>query len=194
MLYSQNSQEIDRQKKVLRTEIREQRKKLSDPERSLKSKMICELLLKDLALRPVGKIFSYLALKEEPDLEYAMAEAARRGWKVYVPFVQEESIMVAARYQGEMERTSLGVYQPKKAEWIAPEEISLFWIPGVAFDSQGYRLGMGGGYYDRFLEKAKGTFIGVGWSFQMKDQVPSESHDIPMDFLVDETKMLKVAE
>ena len=181
-------------KKQLRDEIRSQRRNLSESDRALKSKSICEFLLEDLPKRPVGKIFSYLALKEEPDLEFAMTEASKIGWEIFVPAVFEEGIMKAARYTGEMERTSLGFYQPKNAELISSKEISVFWIPGVAFDSRGYRLGMGGGYYDRFLEKKSGVFIGIGWSFQMKDQVPKEAHDIQMNFLTNETKMLEIVE
>lgn len=69
---------------------------------------------------------------------------------------------------------------------IAPDEIELFIIPGVAFDQTGNRLGMGGGYFDRLLALAssKATLLGLAYSFQVFAQLPSEPHDIPVDHVV----------
>ena len=62
-------------KKELRDQIRQRRKNLSLEERKTKSREICQTLLQDLSSRKVGKLFSYLALKEEPDLQEAMEQA-----------------------------------------------------------------------------------------------------------------------
>ena len=57
-------------------------------------------------------------------------------------------------------------------------EIDLIVVPAVAFDKTGLRLGRGGGYYDKFLKKhARAMLIGVGYDFQLVDQVPAERHD-----------------
>ena len=57
-------------------------------------------------------------------------------------------------------------------------EIDLIVVPAVAFDKTGLRLGRGGGYYDKFLKKhARAMLIGVGYDFQLGDQVPAERHD-----------------
>lgn len=179
-------------KREIRSQMREMRKNLSSEEKIKKNKEICNYLLVDLKKREPGKLFSYVALKEEPDLSSAMKEASQMGWKVYIPALKDDDTMEAALYDGEMECTSLGFYQPKRLQIIDPKEISLFWIPGVAFDMDGFRLGMGKGFYDRFLLCSSGVFIGIGWEFQKIQKVPIEPHDQRMDFLVTETGILKI--
>lgn len=179
-------------KREIRSQMREIRRNLSLEEKAEKSIEICNYLLFDLKKRAPGNLFSYVALKEEPDLSLAMKDASQMGWKIYVPSLKDDCTMEAALYDGEMECTSLGFYQPKKLQIIDPKEISLFWIPGVAFDMDGFRLGMGKGFYDRFLLCSSGVFIGIGWEFQKIQKVPTESHDQQMNFLVTETGILKI--
>lgn len=61
-----------------------------------------------------------------------------------------------------------------------------FLVPGVGFSMMGQRLGRGKGYYDRFLETNPGIKIGLAWSGQLKENIPVESHDCHMDFIVTE--------
>lgn len=61
-----------------------------------------------------------------------------------------------------------------------------FLVPGVGFSTLGQRLGRGKGYYDRFLETHAGIKIGLAWSGQLKENIPVESHDCHMDFIVTE--------
>lgn len=61
-----------------------------------------------------------------------------------------------------------------------------FLVPGVGFSEQGQRLGRGKGFYDRFLETHEGIKIGLAWSGQIKEDIPVESHDCHMDFIVTE--------
>lgn len=179
-------------KREIRSQMRELRRNLSLEEKAEKSEKICHYLLSDLKNRVPGNLFSYVALKEEPDLSLAMKEASEMGWNIYVPSLKDDCTMEAALYNGEMECTDLGFYQPKKLQIIDPEKISLFWIPGVAFDMDGFRLGMGKGFYDRFLLCSSGVFVGIGWEFQKVDKVPTEPHDQQMNFLVTETGILKI--
>jgi 5-formyltetrahydrofolate cyclo-ligase len=66
------------------------------------------------------------------------------------------------------------------------EDLELFLVPGIAFDSEGNRLGMGGGYFDRLLLHASSTaiFTGLAFDFQVVAHVPSETHDIPVHEVV----------
>lgn len=180
---------IDLQKQNLRREIRNLRKKMPIEDRQEGSRKICDFLLKNLEGVPVGNLFSYMALTEEPDLLSAMQTAKSWGWNVYLPAVTTPPKMEAALWGDPLIKTSLGFFQPEKPSVIAPQSLSVLWIPGVAFDNEGYRLGMGGGFYDRFLERTAGVKVGVGWSFQLLDHIPKESHDDKMDFLVTEQKI-----
>jgi 5-formyltetrahydrofolate cyclo-ligase len=64
-------------------------------------------------------------------------------------------------------------------------------IPGLSFDSTGSRLGRGKGYYDRYLQNFEGLKIGICYSFQLVEKITSEDHDVKMDYIVTENKILK---
>ncbi len=79
---------------------------------------------------------------------------------------------------------------PSGAPWLVPPykvvEPEWYLVPGVGFSLEGKRLGRGKGFYDRFLENRKGIKIGLAWSGQLKENLPVESHDCHMDFIVTE--------
>ncbi len=79
---------------------------------------------------------------------------------------------------------------PSGSPWLTPPykvvEPDWYLVPGVSFSLEGKRLGRGKGFYDRFLETRKGTKIGLAWTGQMKENIPVESHDCHMDFIVTE--------
>jgi 5-formyltetrahydrofolate cyclo-ligase len=69
---------------------------------------------------------------------------------------------------------------------IDPETVQLILVPGVAFDREGWRLGYGGGFYDRFLAQYRGCFAGITFEYLLQSQVSHTSHDIPMQFIITE--------
>ncbi|MGI6113438.1 MAG: 5-formyltetrahydrofolate cyclo-ligase [Mahellales bacterium] len=81
-----------------------------------------------------------------------------------------------------------GIRQPKE-ELVRPidkNEIDLIVVPSVAFDKNGYRVGYGGGYYDRFLADIKKDVpkIGIAFDCQVVSRVPTDEYDIPVDLIV----------
>ena len=69
---------------------------------------------------------------------------------------------------------------------IASQKIQLVLVPGLAFDQQGWRLGYGGGFYDRFLGTSPGIPVGVTYQALVWPVIPHQEHDIPMRYLVSE--------
>ena len=67
---------------------------------------------------------------------------------------------------------------------VEPEEIDLILVPGTAFDVRGHRIGQGGGYYDRYLNRTRAVRVGVCHDFALLSAVPSEAHDARMDIVV----------
>lgn len=67
---------------------------------------------------------------------------------------------------------------------VEPEEIDLIFVPGTAFDVRGHRIGQGGGYYDRYLNRTRAVRVGVCHDFALLSAVPSEAHDARMDIVV----------
>ena len=67
-------------------------------------------------------------------------------------------------------------------------------VPGIVFDKNGHRIGYGYGYYDRFFHKLDANVkkIGFAFDFQVVDKIPEEQHDVPMDVVITEKRVLKV--
>ncbi|PCK20832.1 5-formyltetrahydrofolate cyclo-ligase [Bacillus pumilus] len=75
---------------------------------------------------------------------------------------------------------------PETSAAVHKEAIDLMIVPGVCFDQQGYRVGYGGGYYDRYLADYHGVTLALCLSVQQIEHVPAETHDIPVSMIVSE--------
>ncbi|MBI2659134.1 5-formyltetrahydrofolate cyclo-ligase [Candidatus Woesearchaeota archaeon] len=85
-----------------------------------------------------------------------------------------------------------GIPEPIEAMKIAHKNIDLVLVPGIAFDKEGHRIGYGYGYYDKFLRKApKAVKIGLAFDFQLVDKIPKETHDVPVDMIVTEKRVVQ---
>ncbi|MBE8163212.1 MAG: 5-formyltetrahydrofolate cyclo-ligase [Bdellovibrionaceae bacterium] len=87
-------------------------------------------------------------------------------------------------------KSNLGVWEPQCSKESLTPKVLL--IPGVAFDKNFMRLGFGGGFYDKFLKNYKGIKIGISFSdYVLEEPLPSENHDVAMDFLVTDKCILQ---
>ena len=96
--------------------------------------------------------------------------------------------------EGAWRKGAFGIPEPVRevSREIAPEEIDLVLCPCAAFDADCRRLGMGGGYYDRFLPKCTGAkFIAAAYEFQKAEEILTRSWDIPMDAVVTEERIYR---
>ena len=81
-----------------------------------------------------------------------------------------------------MEKGYCGIPEPIADEPVADDKTALVLMPGLAFDPQGHRMGYGGGFYDKFLEKEPNhPTIALCYGFQMLEHLETEAHDIPVD-------------
>jgi 5-formyltetrahydrofolate cyclo-ligase len=97
-----------------------------------------------------------------------------------LPRVEEPGVMTFRTWrQGQPLELGLGgIMQPlASADIVAPSALEWIFIPLLACDDHGYRLGYGGGYYDRVLPCTQGVLCGVGYAFQRINDVPREAHD-----------------
>ncbi len=65
-----------------------------------------------------------------------------------------------------------------------PDDIDLIIVPGVAYDNRGNRVGRGKGFYDRLLRSMRAIKIGIGYEFQIVNEIQAESHDVKMDIVI----------
>ncbi|WP_338750097.1 5-formyltetrahydrofolate cyclo-ligase [Bacillus sp. FJAT-52991] len=91
----------------------------------------------------------------------------------------------------ELETVYSGLYEPDPARTndVDSKTIDLLIVPGLAFDKRGYRLGFGGGYFDRFLENFEGETVALLFSQQLLTEVPREVYDLPVQQLITEKEI-----
>ncbi|GBR31028.1 5-formyltetrahydrofolate cyclo-ligase [Gluconobacter kondonii] len=178
--------EIDVLKKSLRRKMAEYRQGLS----SENEEKLRGFLLKEILAQPAQKIAAVWPLAEEVDLRplcHALSEAGRqvllpettpKGSPLIFRRWTPSSSMIAGRF---------GTSHPE-GEIEVPD---LVLVPFLAFDRSGYRLGYGGGYYDRTLAALNVPAIGFGFAGQQIDAVPTGPYDIPLKTIVTEYGVLQ---
>lgn len=175
-------------KRELRARFRRERVRMDAAEAAEKSARIVERIAALPAFREASLILLYRAVPGEPDLSALTRHPASAGkrfaWPVCVGKTEMKAMVPGAWRQG-MYR--IPEPDPADSAEAAPEDIGLAVCPGVAFDRQGTRLGMGGGYYDRFLPKCvKARKILAAFEAQRAEDLPREETDVPMDAVVTE--------
>ena len=175
-------------KREIRRKMLALRRALSDDEAVKKAESLTSWILTLPEYKKAKRIMAFLAMKGESNLDGLIARALSDGKEVYVPVCLPERQMEAGRLLGmdHFVRGPLGLRDlPKSYETVSPEKLDLVLVPGVACDREGNRLGMGAGYYDRYLvhvpfEKR----IAALWDFQVAEAIPSEPFDERMAKIV----------
>ena len=134
-------------------------------------------------------ILVYCSVEKEPDTRKIAKTALSMGKTVAFPLCYRGGFMQARVVSSlnELQPAMLGIPAPNDtAPIIDPEELELIIVPALAYDRNGYRLGYGGGYYDRYLCGAAAFTIGLARDRLMKDELPREPHDIAVKRIVTE--------
>lgn len=169
---------------------------MSDASRVSASNSICEHLLASTLYQSSHRIGAYLAFADEANLATLIAAAHRHEKEIFVPRVEgRSSNMHFVRYRPDtiLVRNHFGIEEPgtHEKEKAAPESLELVLMPLLAFDDFGNRLGMGAGYYDRFLgrfpRERRPRLIGLAHALQRSlDPLPFADWDVPLDGVITE--------
>jgi len=187
---------LQEEKQRLRREMLAIRRSLSTMDIVTRSNQIADHLCSWPGYQACETVMLYLAMPDEPQTEVIIQDALGQGKRVCVPLMGEKyGEMTAATITSldELVTGKLGLKMPNpdKTEIVLPETIDLIVVPAVAFDRSGNRLGMGAGYYDRFLIKnQKCLTVGMTWACQLVTKLPCEEHDIRMQCLLTEEGFL----
>ena len=134
----------------------------------------------------------YLSAFKEPDTFNLISELLSTGKEICVPITDVETFTITPSRLvslANLIKGAYGIYEPRENISVPVSEIDIALIPGIAFTTSGDRLGFGKGYYDRFLKDFKGFKIGIGYDFQITDEIPADKHDIKMDMIVTEKRI-----
>ena len=172
-------------KKILRQEFLSKRKTIPHNERDRISHELIKKFLATKIYREAKIIMAYASTPEELQLNELFAACFADKKILAIPFIFGKGIMKAVEVPN-FEALELGEFNiptvKHNQNFIAPEKIDCVIVPGAAFDLSGGRLGLGGGYYDRFLPLAvNAKKIALACDFQLVDSLPLEAHDFKID-------------
>jgi 5-formyltetrahydrofolate cyclo-ligase len=190
-----------RRKAEVRRALAEARRRLPESERRDRSLKIADACRNIAGFSTAEVICTYVNFREEVETTELIAGLLHAGRRVAVPvhlhgttpslnFAEIDSL-------DELSPNHFGILQPRREEarFLPTAAIPLFLVPGLAFDSAGRRLGYGLGFYDRaFAAAAPGAIkIGLAFELQLIERVPADAHDVLMDFVVTEERVLTAA-
>ena len=134
-------------------------------------------------------IMMYYSVEKEPDTLELAKTALSMGKTLAFPLCYRGGVMQARIVQSlsELHPAMLGIpAPPDTCPLIEPYELELVIVPALAYDRSGYRLGYGGGYYDRYLLETPAYTVGLARARLIKDELPRDPHDIAVKCLVTE--------
>jgi len=143
--------------------------------------------------RNAKTVMCYLPLRGEVDTVDLIEQFIQEGKQVLLPVLLEGEIQpcVFTSFQ-QLQTGPFDVFEPIEKNLVSPEEIDFICVPGLAFNQGRYRLGYGGGYYDRFLPRLRANCfkVGLAYDFQIVDLMPVEAHDIKLDMIITENQFI----
>ena len=165
----------------------------SAQERAESDHLLFQRLLSLPQLAVSSSILLYYGVGREPDTAQLLEPLSRMGKVLALPCCLSKGQMEARQYLGpeHLVPGPFGIPEPDKASPILKREaLSLILVPGLCFDVRGFRLGHGGGYYDRYLTGASGTSVALCRDRLLFPALPVEPHDLPVKLVLTETRSL----
>lgn len=177
----------------LRKEKIKARERFTKEERDLLSQQIVERILESNEFQEAKTVMIYRGIRGEVRLNSIETSEKSEGKQFLFPLCLPEREMAALAPKGEdaWRAGSYGILEPvmEKSQMVQPEDIDLILCPCTVFDEDCNRMGMGGGYYDRYLPKCKRALVAaVAFEVQKTEQVPMETWDKAVDLVFTEKK------
>ncbi|MFZ5821969.1 MAG: 5-formyltetrahydrofolate cyclo-ligase, partial [Chloroflexota bacterium] len=137
-------------------------------------------------------LLTYLPMRGEVDLTALLTRYPGKRWLAPRILPQENYRMALHVYDPQrLARHEFGMLEPAAdLPEVPPTEVQMVLTPGLAYDRRGWRLGYGGGYFDRFLQDFEGVSLGVVYAALLLDELPHGTFDVPMDWIVTEAGLL----
>lgn len=168
------------EKKEIRKKVREFRKAHTDEQIKDLSHQVAERIFAIPEYQQASCVYAYMDYKHEVMTGEIITHSWELGKRVAVPRVTgQELVWYYIRSWEDLESGYDGILEPRTDLDVADERDAFFVMPGVAFDRDHHRVGYGGGFYDRYLEKPNTHYTAaIAFEFQLFDAVPFEAHDI----------------
>ena len=173
-------------KKALRQAIGEKKRAMDMARVEEISARLAENLFKSVEYQTARSIYIYLPFNQEVRTEPIIRRAWAEGKRVAVPkVIGDEMVFIWIDSFDHLAASGYGIPEPIGDGPLADDPTALVIMPGLAFDLAGHRVGYGGGYYDRFLQREPGhPLVALCFGFQLLEHVETETHDIPVDKVI----------
>lgn len=168
-------------KSKLRKQVLQEMKALSQEQKQAMDRALTERFLRHPFYQEANTIATYLSFPHEFQTQELIEQALKDGKKVLIPKTYPKGRMEFVVYHPQqLVKTSFGLLEPQgNMEVVDASQIDLIHVPGLAFTTEGYRIGYGGGYYDRYLEHFVGQSLSTIYPCQVQE-FNLEDHDIPV--------------
>jgi 5-formyltetrahydrofolate cyclo-ligase len=189
---------------TIRSSKRQLRNRLTALEQSGHARGLCNQVCRQPSFLNSNRIACYLANDGEIDPAHIVHTAWKLRKQVYLPILSpfQSKLYFAPFTKGmEMHTNRFGIHEPacSPVNWVTAWQLDLMLLPLVAFDENGNRLGMGGGFYDRTLayrrtrtHSLRPRLIGLAHELQKEEKLASNSWDIPLDMIATEQRVIEI--
>lgn len=182
-------------KQLVRQKILKIRGEISPQDKQNLDVRISDLIMRSEFITRALVVGCYCSMVSEVDTKQILLRLLDSGKEVYLPVIVDASnkLMEFVKLEtlGDLES---GIYseEPKDKSKVLVKEMEVALIPLLAFDRRGNRLGFGFGYYDRYLQGKHVLKVGIAYSHQESlEELPHETHDIPLDYVITEKEVIK---
>ncbi|MBP2017172.1 5-formyltetrahydrofolate cyclo-ligase [Symbiobacterium terraclitae] len=188
---------MDVSKQQIRRRMIAARQALYPDERARRSGTAQEAVLSAPEWHQAGVVLLYIPVRGEADTALLAAAGVQQGKQLLLPRAEQGGRRLwLHRWDGTADQLAPGAFgipEPlPDLPQAEPAAVDLVVVPGVAFDRRGYRLGYGGGYYDRALPGMdRAVKIGLGYAFQLVDLLPAEPHDVRLHAVATDEGLLR---
>jgi 5-formyltetrahydrofolate cyclo-ligase len=186
-------------KQAIREEVLRKRDKIPQEVRSAKNSLIKEKIFSLPEFISSHTVLFYASFRSEVETSKMIRESIGSGKRVLLPKVDREAKrlrLYEIKDISELSSGYMGIPEPSLTDerMVSPEDVDLVVIPGLGYDYSGNRLGYGAGYYDRLLSETKKKLIVIAPAYeeQIVDMIPAEEHDMKVDIIVTDKRILRV--
>lgn len=172
----------------MRREYKRLRNGVDKRERTRLSSAICKHATKLEAYAAAQHVLCYASIGSEVETKTLLVSILQSGRTLLLPVTGEQQMQAAVvRSLDTLQTGRFGILEPADAQYMEPGKIDLVFVPGLAFQRSGYRLGYGGGYYDRFLLHCpQAARVGLAYHMQLCDVKFEEAYDQKLNKIVTE--------
>ena len=181
-------------KNTLREKLLEERRKLDKEGVIKRGNILKEKLFSLEEYKKAKTVMFFVSFGKEIYTHNMVEEALKDESKtIAVPKVVEFELIpcIIENFSG-LVGSNYGILEPIETKKANLQEIDIVLVPGIGFDKNGYRIGFGKGYYDKFLKTTSALKIGLCMDFEIIENIPNDEWDVPMDIVMSEERIIRI--